>query len=296
MNAFRHALLCVTVVSLAGTTAWAAGERVPPCESCAAWNESQAPFKLYGNSWYVGTHGLGSILITSDQGHVLIDGALPESAQKIAASVRALGFKVEDIKVILNTHDHFDHAGGIAELQRLSGAKVLVSPPSAKVLQSGKSDPADPQFGSIEPAAKVAQVGTVKDGGTVTVGKLELVAHFTPGHTAGGTSWTWKSCEDKRCLSIVYADSLTPVSAPGFRFTGKTQLLEQFEKSYKTLDSLTCDILITPHPEISNLWQRLEKRESQGDRDALINISACDMYVDASRERLRKRLAQENAN
>ena len=273
-----------------------AADRTPPCEQCAGWNKSQQPFKLYGNSYYVGTHGLGSILITSDKGHVLIDGALPESVEQIAANVRTLGFRVEDIKVILNTHAHFDHAGGIAQLQKLTGAKVWASPWSAKVFAQGDLSPDDPQFGTLEPIAKVVNVSVLKDGGTVKAGPLSLVAHFTPGHTGGGTSWTWKSCEGQRCLDIVYADSLTPVSAPKFRFTGKAELLKQFDKSYATLSALACDILITPHPEVSGLWERLEKRESQGDRDGLLDRAACDMYVEVSRERLRKRLAEESAN
>jgi metallo-beta-lactamase class B len=259
------------------------------------WVEHQKPFKLYGNSYYVGTHGLGSILITSDQGHVLIDGAVPEAAQMIAASVKALGFRVEDIKIILNTHAHFDHAGGIAELQRLTGAKVWASPWTAKAFAHGQL-PDDPQFGALEPIAKIENVSVLKEGQTISVGPLKLVAHFTPGHTGGGTSWTWKSCEEQRCLDMVYADSLTPVSAPKFRFTGKPDLLGQFDKSYAVLAAVPCDILITPHPGASNLWERLKKRESQSNRDALLNTRACDMYVEVSRENLRKRLAQESAN
>lgn len=282
--------LFTTLLSVAS-----AAEHNPPCDQCAAWNVPQKPFKLYGNSYYVGTHGLGSILITSDKGHVLIDGTLPESAEQIVANVRTLGFRVEDIKVILNTHAHFDHAGGIAQLQKLTGAKVWASPWSAKMFAEGAL-PDDPQFGTLEPIAKVSNVSVVKDGGTVKVGPLSVVAHFTPGHTGGGTSWTWKSCEEKRCLNMVYADSLTPVSSPNFRFTGKADLLKQFEKSYTTLSALPCDILITPHPDVSGLWQRLEKRDSQGVRDGLLDPAACEMYVAASRERLRKRLAEETAN
>jgi metallo-beta-lactamase class B len=251
---------------------------------------------LYGNSYHVGTHGLGSILITSDQGHVLIDGALPESAPKITASVRALGFRMEDIKVILNSHVHYDHAGGIAELQRMSGAKVWASPASAKVLERGDSGQDDPQFGVLFPIKKVSRVSVLKDGGVVRVGELQVTAHFTPGHTPGGTSWSWKSCEGERCLNMVYADSLTAVSAPDFKFTdNKTYpgVLKDFEKSFATLAELPCDLLVTTHPDITGLWERLEKRESQGNRDALIDSAACDLYVEASRERLRKRLAQE---
>jgi metallo-beta-lactamase class B len=265
-----------------------AAERTMPCEQCAAWNEPQKPFKLYGNAYYVGTHRLASILVTSDKGHVIIDAALPESVDQIAANVRALGFRVEDIKTILNTHAHFDHAGGLARLQRLTGAKVWASPWSAKAFANGITAD-DPQFGVIEPIEKIANVSVLKDGDTVRVGPLSLVAHFTPGHTGGGTSWTWKSCEGERCLNMVYADSLTAVSAPNFRFTGKPDLLEQFDRAFAAVSALPCDILVTPHPEASGLWERLAKP------DGLVDATACGRYADAARERLRKRLADEGA-
>src|SRR6185369_7959505 len=111
------------------------------------WNIPQKPFKIYGNSYYVGTHGLGSVLIASTAGHVLIDGALPESVPEIVAHIKELGFRVEDIKLIVSSHVHFDHAGGISELQRLSGARVAASPWSAAVLKSGTMGRDDPQFG-----------------------------------------------------------------------------------------------------------------------------------------------------
>src|SRR5262249_6082006 len=144
----------------------------------------------------------------------------------------------------------------IAELQKLTGAKVWASPWSAKAFSQGAL-PDDPQFGSLPPLAKIANVSVLKDGQAVSVGPLKLVAHFTPGHTGGGTSWTWKSCEDQRCLDMVYADSLSPVSSPKFRFTGKQDVLKQFDQSYAALSAVPCDILITPHPAMSNLWERL---------------------------------------
>ena len=113
----------------------------------AAWNRPQKPFKVFGNTYWVGTSSLGSVLVTSDAGHVLIDGALPESVPQIRDHIRELGFKVEDIKLILNTHDHYDHAGGIAELQRVSGARVAASAPSAAVLKTGMPEADDPQYG-----------------------------------------------------------------------------------------------------------------------------------------------------
>ena len=251
---------------------------------------------MYANTYYVGVRGLSSILITSDQGHVLIDGDLAESTPKIAANVRELGFRMEDVKFILNSHVHYDHAGGIAELQRLSGAIVVASPSSAKVLQEGHSGADDPQFGSIRGIPPVAHVKVVKDGETLRVGPLQLTAHLTPGHTPGGTTWTWRSCESERCLDVVYADSLTPVSAAGFLFTKNAtypNVLEDFENSFHKLDMLPCDILLTPHPEISDLWTRLEKHDQGAGADAFVDPTACRRLVAAARERLRARVVAE---
>ena len=117
------------------------------CERCEAWNQEQAPFQIFGNTYFVGVRGLSAVLVTSPDGHVLIDGALPQSAPLIARHVKQLGFKMSDVKVILNSHVHYDHAGGIAELQKLSGAKVIASDIAAKVLRTGKVERNDPQFG-----------------------------------------------------------------------------------------------------------------------------------------------------
>ena len=283
--------LLAAISLLTGTPS--AGQSAPNCTSCEEWNVTQAPFRLYGNAYYVGVRGLSSLLLTSDKGHILIDGALPESAPKIAASIRELGFRVEDVKLIVNTHDHYDHAGGIAELQRLSGAKVAASAPSAKVLKEGKSEPDDPQFGTLPPIAPVAHVQVFKDGETLRVGPLAITAHLTPGHTAGGTSWTWQSCENDRCLNMVYADSISAVSAPGYKFSEHSAVLKRFEKTFATLAALPCDILVTPHPEAANLWTRLDKRDVDHDPSGLVDAQACQMYVDNARNRLRDRVADE---
>ncbi|HKE26723.1 MAG TPA: subclass B3 metallo-beta-lactamase [Bryobacteraceae bacterium] len=256
----------------------------------ASWNAPQEPFKIYGNSYWVGTHGLGSVLITSPQGHVLIDGALPESAQQIAAHVRALGFRVEDIKLILNSHVHYDHAGGIAQLQKLSGARVAASEWTAAVLRSGKVARDDPQYGSIAGIARVARVETSSDKATLTVGPIAVTEHLTPGHTPGGTSWTWQSCEGARCLNLVYADSLTPVSSDGFLFS-RGNLASEFDLSDVFLESTPCDILVTPHPDVSNLWERLAKRSTNP--DALVDSRACKDLAARAREQLKQRLAKE---
>ena len=143
----------------------AAAQHAPTkCDQCAAWNVAQKPFQVFGNTYYVGPHGLSTILVTSDAGHVLIDAALPESVPQIVANIRTLGFRIEDVKLIANSHVHFDHAGGIAELQKLTGARVVASPWSAAVLAKGGLGAGDPQSKSIPGIAAVAKVETLKDG------------------------------------------------------------------------------------------------------------------------------------
>jgi metallo-beta-lactamase class B len=234
---------------------------------------TQAPFRVFGNTWYVGVRGLSPVLITSPEGHVLIDGDLPESASRIAASIGALGFSIKEVKLILNTHVHFDHAGGIAALQRLGGARVAASEKSAPVLRRGASGPDDPQYGVLPPFEKNDEVTVFHDGETLHVGPVAVTAHLTPGHTPGGTSWTWRSCEKARCLDVVYADSLTPVSAPSFAFSRSKQYpdaLAEVERSFATLESLPCGILMTTHPDASGFWDKVERR-SHGDANALID-------------------------
>ena len=260
--------------------------------SCAEWNAPQTPFRVFGNTYWVGTHGLGSILITSPQGHVLIDGGLPESASHILASIRALGFRPEDVKLILNSHAHFDHAGGIAELQRATAARVAASPWSAAVLEKGASDSGDPQFGVLLPYSPVHDVRTLADGDTLRVGPLALVAHFTGGHTPGGTSWSWRSCEGARCLHVVYADSQTPVSADDFLFTRHPSAIADFEHGFAVLEALPCDVLLTPHPDASRLWERVSARDA-GSTNALVDAGACRAYAAAARDRLKRRIASE---
>ena len=222
---------------------------------------------------------------------------LPQSAREIEAHIRQLGFRLEDVKLILNSHAHFDHAGGIAELQRATGAPVAASPWSARVLERGASDASDPQYGLLRGYAAVPHVRTFADGDTLRVGPLALVAHFTGGHTPGGTTWSWRSCDGARCLDLVYADSQTPVSADDFLFTRNTRYpsaIADFQRGFAVLDSLRCDVLLTPHPDASQLWQRVAARDA-GQPDALVNANACRAYAAAARERLQQRIAKERS-
>jgi len=272
----------------------------PACTNCALWNTPQKPIRIYGNTYYVGPHGLSAILVTSSAGHILIDAALPESAPLIAANIRALGFRVGDVKIILSTHVHFDHAGGIAELQRLTGATVMASPWSAAVLSRGGVDPADPQLGDIRGIAPVANpaanLKALTSGETVHLGQLALTSHPTPGHTPGGTSWTWTSCEGDRCYNMVYADSVTAVAPDSFKFTHNTRYpnsIADFERSFAFLDTVPCDVLLTAHPDVSDLWEKLARRRGGTTRDPLVEPGACKALAQRGRTQLQQRIAKE---
>ena len=285
---------CGGALLLLVTSLFAGAQNASTCAQCEIWNKAQAPFRIFGNSYYVGTRGLSSVLITSKDGHILIDGALPQSAQQIISNIRSLGFRIEDVKIILNSHIHFDHAGGIAELQKLSGARVLASEWSAAVMRKGGVGRDDPQYGEVQPISPIANVAEVRDGETIRVGDIAMTAHLTPGHTPGGTSWTWKSCEGTVCHGIVYADSLTPVSRDGFRFSSNPRTLQGFETSFAFLESTPCDVLITTHPEMSRLWDRLEARTRGVTPDPMIDSGACRELAQHGREQLRHRLAEED--
>lgn len=266
------------------------------CSSCEDWNRSQEPFRVFGNTYYVGVAGLSSILIASGDDLILIDGGLPQSAPRIDENIRALGFKTDRIGLILNSHAHYDHAGGIAALQRASGAEVAASATGAKALERGEPVEEDPQYGfpreskAFPPVKPVRAVG---DGVTLRVGALSVTAHLTPGHTPGSTTWTWRACEGERCLDIVYADSLNAVSAPGFRFTARPELVESFRASIATIRGLPCDILLSVHPEFSGMKEKLAGRRDGAAPDPFIDAGACRAYADAGAAGLEKRIAEE---
>lgn len=262
----------------------------------AAWNDPQQPFNVFGNTWYVGTKELSAILVTSPQGHVLLDGAVPESAPFIEKNIRELGFKVEDIKLILNSHAHIDHAGGIAALQRASGAVVATSAHGAQVLKDGTIGKDDPQFAAVKPDhfPKVAQVKAVREGQVLKAGAISVTAHMTPGHTPGSTSWTWRSCDGAKCLDVVYADSLTAISLGDYRYTGgkgAPDVSKLFKASIDKIGALKCDVLLTTHPGASNMMDKLAAKRPA--RNPFIDAGACRELASRANAGLATRIATE---
>lgn len=270
----------------------------PPhkCDSCDEWNKPREPFKVFGNTYFVGTDGLSALLIAGDAGLILLDGGLEQSAALIDANIRKLGFKTQDVTLIVNSHGHYDHAGGIAALQRASGAMVAASPSGASALQRGENTVDDPQYGfgkAFNGFPPVKNVKVIKDSESLSVGNLSITAHFTPGHTPGSTTWTWRSCEGKECVNVVYADSISAVSAPGFMFTATPELVNLFRRSVTRLAELPCDIVISTHPSATNLDDKIKKRAAQnGGPDPFVD-HGCKALAATAMKGLEARIAEE---
>lgn len=257
------------------------------------------PFKVFGNTYFVGTSQLGSILITNGAGSILVDAGLTQSAPLIDANIRTLGFRTEDIRLIVASHAHFDHVGGIAALQRVSNADVAALAAQKAALEQGEPTADDPQFAFGKEAngfPAIKRVSTVADGSTLRVGDLAITAHAVPGHTPGSTTWTWRSCEGARCYNVVYADSLNPVSSPGFKFTGDSShpsLVALFRRSVETVRNLPCDIILTPHASFTNMDAKIAARAKGGTADPFVTPDGCKTYAAEGSKRLDARVASE---
>ena len=273
----------------------------PPhkCADCDTWNKPYAPFKVFGNTYYVGAEGVSAVLITGTAGSILLDGGLPQTAAVIDANIRTLGFKTEDIKLIVNSHAHYDHVGGIAALQRVSGASVAASAAGKRAIEQGAPTSDDPQYGfgraaNAFPAVK--NVRAVADGETLRVGDLAITAHLTPGHTPGATSWSWRSCDGPTCYDIVYADSLNAVSSDEFRFTGGSgspSRIETFRTSIAKVEALPCDIILSVHPSNIDMDGKVKERRERRSRDPFVNPNGCRAYAKGAAARLDARIAEE---
>ena len=254
-----------------------------------SWNKPAPPVRIHANTYLVGTCGISSILVVGDQGDVLIDGGTEQAADVIADNIRALGFRVQDVKFILHSHEHFDHVGGIAKLQRLSGATLVASAPAAKVFETGAASADDPQAGINKPFPPATVGRVIGDNGEVRLGNLMLTAMATPGHTPGALSWRWVSCDGGVCRTIVYADSLTPVSRDDYRFSDHPATVAAFRASIAKVAASPCEILLTPHPSASHMRERLALGRPLFDPDA------CKAYAAQLTANLDQRLAKEAA-
>ncbi|MFC6621368.1 subclass B3 metallo-beta-lactamase [Novosphingobium panipatense] len=258
------------------------------CAGNDAWDAPAPPARIFGNTFYVGTCGISAILVTGKEGHVLVDAGVPAAAPLVLSSIRRAGIDPRDIRWIVTSHEHFDHVGALAALQKATGARIAALATQKAALESGRPHRDDPQFAVLDPIAPAVVARTLKDADTVAVGSITLTAHATPVHAPGSTSWTWRSCAGAgNCRTITYADSSSTISADGYRFSNHPARVAQIRRGLPVMAGLPCDILLTPHPGQSAMMERFAGRKPLSD------ASACRAYAKAAQVRFEDRLSDE---
>jgi metallo-beta-lactamase class B len=265
------------------------GSITQDCAGRDGWSDPAPPRHVFGGVYMVGTCGITALLIVTSEGHILIDGATAEAADGIAENIRKLGYELKDVRYLLVTHEHLDHAGGLAKLKQITGAKFLVRRAARAAMETGLPLAEDPQHGLHPAFPGIKADRIIKDGDTIRIGGQAITVIATPGHSPGGTSYTWKSCgHNDDCRRIVYADSLNAVSADDYRFSDHPRYVATLRSSMTKIEAIKdCDIMISPHPFQSEFFERLSGEKP------LIDPDRCKQYVTAARARLDGRLAKE---
>jgi metallo-beta-lactamase class B len=257
-------------------------------KAIAEWTAPTEPYRIAGNVYYVGTGGIAAYLITDPKGHVLIDGALPQSADVIAAYIRQLGFKVEDVRYLLINHSHFDHSGGLARLKALTGAKLLASAGDKPDLEAGMTLGRN----DLAPFPKVVVDQLIGEGSHVRVGAVDLVTHLTPGHTKGCTSWSLKVREGDRPLEVLFACSLTVAGQDLTGGKAYPNAAADFRGTYAKLRRLHPDIFLNFHPGAFDM-DATRAKLAAGDRFAFVDKSELARRVDAAEKNFESELAAQ---
>jgi metallo-beta-lactamase class B len=248
--------------------AFPASDFAAACEPWDDWDKPAPPFQVFGNTYHVGTCGITSILVTSAQGHLIIDSGTKAGAEVVAANVQALGFSLSDVRYLTHTQEHFDHVGGMARLQELTGARLIASKRAQPVFETGISQAGDPQHGMHEPMAPVKVDRVIENGAAIELDGQSIHATYTPGHSPGAISWRWIACESERCLTLIVTDGLSPVAAPDYRWADHPQYLRDYQASIEWLMGVDVDLCLSAHPSQTRLFERIEA-------DALVDSSLC---------------------
>lgn len=282
------AALSTTALARPASAEWSGERLAKACAGREGWSDPAPPAHIYGTTWYVGTCGIAAILVTSQEGHVLIDGGPADAAPLILDNIRKLGFDPADVRWILTSHEHFDHIGGVAQLQRKTGARVAALAAAKRVLETGEPSADDPQAAGLGDSSPVPVTRVLADGDSVTVGPLAITVHETPAHSPGSASWTWQACDETfTCRMIAYADSATTIAADGYRFTDHPDRVARVRIGLARIAALPCDVLVTPHPSASAFFARLSGK------GALVDAGACRAYARGAEEKFAARLAGE---
>jgi metallo-beta-lactamase class B len=252
----------------------------------AKWNQPVPPFRIADNLYYVGAEGVASYLITTPAGDILLDTGFRETVPLVQASIRQLGFRVEDIRVLLISHGHFDHVGGEAAMKAATHAKLLVNPAEAPLLaRGGKGDFAFRDHLSYPP---VTADGLLKDGEAVRLGGVALVPHFTPGHTRGCTTWTMTVQDGGQPRHVVFACSL---STPDYQVVNNAAypgIVDDLTHSFATLRALPCDIFLAAHPWEFDLDRKREALQTAkpGGANPFVDPQGYRAYIDRAQTAL----------
>lgn len=274
------------VLALAGTAT---------AQNSPEWTEPFPAFRIAGNLYYVGSKGLATYLIATPAGHILINSDLEANVPLIRASVEKLGFKFSDIKVLLISHAHWDHDAGSAMIKQATGAKYMVMDADVPVVESGGKD--DFQYGNspanLYPATKVDRV--LHDGDEVKLGDAVLVAHLTPGHTKGCTTWTMKVKDNGHEYNVVIVGS--PNVNPGYKLVGNTrypQIAADYERMFRVLKSLPCDVFLGAHGDYFGMSAKYARLQS-GAPAPFVDPEGCKTFVADKEREFRAELAKQRA-
>ena len=242
-----------------------------------SWNQPVKPYRIIGDIWYVGASGVTSFLITTADGHILLDSGLPETVPQIRQNLAQLGFKLADVKILLNSHAHYDHAGGLAELKELTGAKLMVTEADAELMARGGKD--DFQWGDKYPYKPVKADRVLSDGDRVELGEVRLTARLTPGHTKGSTTWTMKVNEEGKQYDVVFS---TSVSTPGYTLVNNDRypnIVDDYRRTFQILKSLPCDVFLGPHAEFFSMKEKVARLEKAAKPNPFIDPAGYREYV-----------------
>lgn len=259
-------------------------------EHPASWTEPVDPFRIIGNVYYVGTADLASYLITTPEGHILLDAPMEENVPHLLRSIRALGFDPAEIEVMINSHAHFDHAGGFARMKEVTVARLLVSAPDAALIERGGRGALSLGEDTIFPPAKVD--GVVHDGQVVTLGGVGLQAVSTPGHTPGGTSWLMELEEGGRVYRILFANSMSAVY-PLVGNADYPNLLSDLRASFDRLAEIQADIFLSTHGSFFRLRQKRETWSGEG--NPFVDSEESKRFIDRWRGIVESQYAEQKA-
>jgi metallo-beta-lactamase class B len=270
--------------------------RAAPLDANApeAMNRPVAPFRIADEIYYVGTADLGIYLIKSDAGDILIDSGYAETVPQILANLHTLGVDPKDVKILLNSHAHNDHAGGFVALKKITGARLLTSRADAVLLARGGRD--DPNYGNRFLFAPVTPDGFVNDGDAVRLGNITLTAHLTPGHTKGCTTWTMPAHIAGKTYSALF---LCSVSAPGYKLVGNAaypDIVSDYAHSFAVLKRLPCELFLGAHGRMFDLGRKREEMLKTGSAMAFVDPAGCRQYLDQAEAAIRKTVEQQSAS